>query len=64
VSTATHDAPGLLNAKAAASRLGCSEALVMKLRDRGELPAVRVGDLVRFDPADVEAFIAAQREAR
>lgn len=51
------DVLGLLTAEAAAVWLACSPALVMKLRDRGKLPCVRVGDWVRFRPQDIEAFI-------
>lgn len=47
----------LLGAKAAAKRLGLSTPTIYRLTARGELPAVRVGDSVRFDPADLARFI-------
>ncbi len=47
----------LLSAKATAKRLGLSPPTIYRLASRGELPAVRVGDAVRFDPADLTAFI-------
>lgn len=54
--------PPLLSAKETARLLSCSEAAVRKWVARRQLPALKVGRLVRFRLADVEAFLA--REGR
>jgi excisionase family DNA binding protein len=54
-----------LSAKQAAKRLGLSQPTIYRLAGRGELPAVRVGDAVRFDPADLARFVEGKKaEAR
>lgn len=57
------DSPGraeapLLSAKETARLLSCSEAAVRKWVARRRLPTLKVGRLVRFRLADVEAFLA------
>lgn len=51
----------LLDVRAVAARLGCGVRTVHRLVTRGELPAVRVLSCLRFDPADLEIFIARQK---
>jgi hypothetical protein len=54
--------PNLFDETRAAERLGCSVALVRKWRLFGEGPAyVKVGRLVRYSQADIEAFLNANR---
>jgi excisionase family DNA binding protein len=50
----------LLTVAEVAHRLSCSEAMVRKLTKLGSLTHVRVGDLVRFRPGDVEAYVTGQ----
>jgi excisionase family DNA binding protein len=47
----------LLRAKQVAVILNCSMQQVYALKDRGELPFVRIGGMVRFRPEDVEDLI-------
>lgn len=51
----------LLTAQEAAATLGVSKTTVARLRRSGRLAAVGVGGVWRFDPADVRAFIDANR---
>lgn len=44
-----------------AEHLSVSAWTVAKLRRLGELPAVRIGNAWRFDPADVATYINNQR---
>ncbi|HEY8612998.1 MAG TPA: helix-turn-helix domain-containing protein [Roseomonas sp.] len=61
----TENLPALLDVPAAAARLGVPVSFVRRLVHERRVPFVKVGRLVRFDPADLEAFIAAARtEAR
>lgn len=46
----------------AASYLGVTERLVRKLRHERRLAAVKVGRCVRYAYADLDAFLAANRE--
>jgi excisionase family DNA binding protein len=59
-STSPPNAPaGLIDVKAVASLLHCSERHVWRLADRGAMPAaVRLGALVRWDRAAILAWIA------
>jgi excisionase family DNA binding protein len=53
---------GLLDAKAAAKRLGVSLPTIYRLAREGSLLAVRLGDsTVRFDPADVARFVEGRK---
>ena len=47
----------LLDAKAVAERLGVPESWVRESARSGAIPHVRLGRYVRFDLADVEAWI-------
>lgn len=53
----------LLTARECAARLGLHPATVRDLCDAGELPHVRILNLIRVAPEDLEAFIAARRVA-
>lgn len=53
----------LIDPEAAAKRLGTSRSHVMSLGRRGALPRVRVGRLYKFDPEDVEEYIARNKQA-
>jgi excisionase family DNA binding protein len=41
----------------AARRLGCSPDTVLRMAQRGELPAVKVGKRYKFRPADLSAYL-------
>ena len=47
----------LLNARQAATVLNISERLLWSLTNRGDVPCVRLGRNVRYDPADLKQFI-------
>jgi excisionase family DNA binding protein len=49
----------LLDAKAVAERLGVPESWVRESARSGAIPHVRLGRYVRFDLADVEAWLEA-----
>lgn len=51
----------LLDAPEAARYLHCTPRGVRELWARRELPAVRVGRLVRFLKSDLDAYVAARR---
>lgn len=51
----------LLKVPDVARRLGISVPHVYGLARRGEIPCVRIGTSVRFDPEDVEEYIRAHR---
>lgn len=55
--------PLLLDTRDAAKLLACSAGHVRNLIQRGELTPIRVGKLLRFSVADLQAFIAKQRQA-
>jgi len=60
--TLTPERPsGLLDTASVAALLGTTPRHVRDLRMKRVLPSVAVGRLVRFDPVDVRAFIAANR---
>ena len=54
---ATVTVPRLMEAREAASVLGCSERLVWRLAALGELRCVHIRRLRRFDLADCLAYI-------
>jgi excisionase family DNA binding protein len=67
----THGAQGyseiqtgrLLSEPQVRARLGgISRMTLTRIRDRGELPAIRIGRRRFFDPADVKAYIDRNRE--
>ncbi len=47
----------LLKTKEAAKFLALSEKTLWNLTNAGEIRAVRMGRLVRYDPADLEEFV-------
>jgi len=51
----------LLTPRAAAQALAIGERTLWNLTNRGELPCVRLGRSVRYDPADLRRFIEAQK---
>lgn len=57
-STGTRNAgPRLVTARTVAERLGISQHRVYELARTGDLPHVRLGRSMRFDPAAIESFI-------
>ena len=52
----------LLDWEAAAERLGITPRHLRALRERREIPIVKVGRLVRFDPDDLDAYAETQRQ--
>lgn len=60
---AEHASP-LMDAQAAAKYLDCSVRLVKDLWNRREIPAIKVGRLVRFHKADLDRYIESQRQGR
>ena len=53
---------GLVSSKAAAEFLGISPNTIRKFVAEGKLPAFVIGDkLVKFDPADLDHFLASRR---
>ena len=59
----TQQVPALLDYEAAAPILGCSARMVRKLVDLRQLDSVKVGALVRIEPAAIERYIDAHRRA-
>lgn len=56
------DTTALLSPAQVATRLGLSTKAVRRLATAGKLPAVRLSErVIRFEPEDVEAFIASKR---
>ena len=51
----------LLDIPALALRLGTSVRFVRRLVDERRIPYLKIGRLVRFDPAEVEAWVAGTR---
>lgn len=47
----------LVDAEHLAERLGVTERMIRELRYRREIPAVKVGRLVRYDPIEVLASL-------
>lgn len=52
---------GLLRAEEVGKRLDFSKQQVYALAAAGDLPSIKFGRAVRFDPADVEAYIQVHR---
>jgi excisionase family DNA binding protein len=52
----------LLSVRVTAGRLGVSTATVYKLVVEGRLPHVRVSNTIRIAPADLDAYVARQRD--
>jgi excisionase family DNA binding protein len=51
----------LLPARDAAAALSISERSLWSLTKAGEIPAIRIGRAVRYDPADLRAWIEARK---
>jgi excisionase family DNA binding protein len=49
--------PYLLKPKEAAQSLAISERTLWQLTNQGDLPCVRIGRSVRYDPADLACWI-------
>ena len=47
----------LLSARMVAARLGVCTAKVYQLREQGDLPALRIGGALRFEPDEVRRYI-------
>ncbi len=54
--------PGLLTSDEAADRLAVSKRTLWSLTKEGRVRCVRIGRSVRYDPRDLEAFIAAAKK--
>lgn len=59
-SSAAHES--LWNVRRTAGFLGLHEKTVYDMVARGELPVVRVGRLLRFDPRDMTRWVSARKE--
>jgi excisionase family DNA binding protein len=55
------DEPALYTVREVASRLGVHPETVRRLIHDGRLDAVRVGRVLRVEPASLEVFLARQR---
>lgn len=51
----------LLDVSQVASRLGVTTRFVRRLVDERRIPFCKIGKFVRFDPVDIDAWIAARR---
>ena len=54
-------AGALLDIAALAQRLGVTERFVRRLVDERRIPFLKIGKFIRFDPADIAAWIDQQR---
>ena len=55
--------PALLTVDDVAEHIGASTRHVRRLIERGQLPIIRIGKLVRVAPDDLARLIAARRES-
>ena len=53
----------LLTYRQVAKLLAVSERTIFTLAKRGDLPGVKIGGQVRFDPRDLESFIERQKQS-
>ena len=56
--------PGLLRSDEAARLLAISPRKLWTLADDGEIPVVRIGRSVRYDPADLRDYIERQKHRK
>ncbi len=56
--------PMLLTPREAARALSVCEKTLFTLSKRGEIPAVRIGRSVRYDPTDLARWIDSRKTAR
>ncbi|UCD51439.1 MAG: helix-turn-helix domain-containing protein [Phycisphaerales bacterium] len=61
--TEPHAQPLLLTARQTARLLSISERSLYSLTKAGDLPAVRIGRSVRYDPADIRAWIEGAKKS-
>jgi predicted DNA-binding transcriptional regulator AlpA len=54
----------LVDRHEAARLLAMSESWLWQATTRGQLPCVRIGRAVRYDPRDLQAFIDRQKQAQ
>jgi excisionase family DNA binding protein len=59
---AERDDRPLLTPKAAAARLAISERTLREMRNRGRIDSVMVEGAVRYEAAEIDRYLAAQRE--
>ncbi len=52
----------LINARQAAQALSISPRLLWSLTQRGDVPCLRIGRAVRYDPRDLQAWVDRQKE--
>ena len=55
--------PMLLTTRQTARMLAISERSLYSLTKAGDLPAVRIGRSVRYDPADIRAWIESAKKS-
>ena len=56
--------PLLLNARDTAKALSISERKLWELTNAGDIPSVRIGRRVLYDPGDLQAWIESKKKSR
>lgn len=51
-----------INAKEAGKMLGVTSRTVIRMAERGEIPAFRVGDLWKFHASDIQKYIEDEKK--
>ena len=59
-----NEIPGLLRSDEAAKLLAISLRKLWTLADQGEIPVVRIGRSVRYDPTDLQNYIERQKHGK
>lgn len=59
--TVSNNEAWLLTARQAAAALSISERTLWGLTHRGDIPCVRIGRSVRYDPDDLKAWVDQQK---
>ena len=59
--SAKHRAPEWYDVPGLASRLGLSEGFVRSMVYRREIPHAKIGKFIRFDPDEIEQWLAERR---
>ena len=54
--------PDLIDVDSASRRLGVCSKTLRRLAAQGQVPLVRVGRAVRFDPADLDEFVSSAKQ--
>lgn len=54
--------PKLLNAEQAGERLGVPKSWMLRMARENKIPHVPLGRYVRFDPADLDQWLAEQKD--